>query len=253
VFSWSCRHLDADDAQAFRLLGLHPGPDLDPYAAAALTGVTVEQARRAVDMLARAHLLQPTSPGRYGMHDLLRGYARELTATLDTGQGQRAALTRLFDHYLHAAGAAMDALFPAEGHHRPRIPQPAAPIPPLADPATAQEWLNRERAALVAAAGHAAAHGWPGHATRLAATLSRYFLHSGHFSEAFTICGHSLAAARRTGDRAAEATALNQIGSIDWEQGRLRQAADRYRQALAPVPCGRRPGRRGPRAGQPGP
>ena len=29
VFSWSYRHLDADAARAFRLLGLHPGPDFD--------------------------------------------------------------------------------------------------------------------------------------------------------------------------------------------------------------------------------
>ena len=39
VFSWSIRHLDLAAAPgAFRLLGLHPGPDFDAYAAAALTG-----------------------------------------------------------------------------------------------------------------------------------------------------------------------------------------------------------------------
>ena len=48
VFSWSYRHLDAGAARVFRLLGLHPGPDLDLYAAAALTGTTAEQARRAL-------------------------------------------------------------------------------------------------------------------------------------------------------------------------------------------------------------
>ena len=122
MFSWSYRHLDADDAQAFRLLGLHPGPDVEPYAAAALTGTTAPQARRALDVLARAHLLSPATPGRYGMHDLLRGYACELTATLDAGQEQHAALTRLFDYYLHTAAAAMDTLFPAERRHRPPSP-----------------------------------------------------------------------------------------------------------------------------------
>ena len=30
VFSWSYRHLDADAARAFRLAGLHPGPDFEP-------------------------------------------------------------------------------------------------------------------------------------------------------------------------------------------------------------------------------
>lgn len=233
VFSWSYRHLGLGTAQSFRLLGLHPGPDFGPYAAAALTGATLRQARRAVDTLARAHLLFPAAAGRHGMHDLLRGYARELAATVDNGPGQRTALTRLLDHYLHAAAAAMDTLFPAERHHRPRIPRPATPVPPLTDPAAAREWLNRERAALVAAAGHAAGHGWPGHATQLAATLARYLLHSGHFPEALTIYGHALGAARRTGDRIAEATTLNQIGLVDGQQGRLQQAVRHHRQALA--------------------
>ena len=49
----------------------------------ALTGETVQHARRALDVLAHAHLIQPVAPGRYGMHDLLRGYARELSATVD--------------------------------------------------------------------------------------------------------------------------------------------------------------------------
>ncbi len=40
VFSWSYRHLDAEAARAFRLAGPAPGPDLDAYAAAALTGTS---------------------------------------------------------------------------------------------------------------------------------------------------------------------------------------------------------------------
>ena len=70
VFSWSYRHLAAEDARTFRLLGLHPGPDLDPYATAALTGATVPRACRALDVLDRAHLIQPAGPGRHGMHAL---------------------------------------------------------------------------------------------------------------------------------------------------------------------------------------
>jgi tetratricopeptide (TPR) repeat protein len=233
VFSWSCRHLDAEAARTFRLLGQHPGPDWEPYAAAALTGSTVPQARRALDTLARAHLIRPAAPGRYGMHDLLRGYARKLTGTVEAGQEEHAALTRLFDHYLHTAATAMDTLYPAERHRRPRISRPATPVPPLADPAAARDWLDGERAALVAAAGHTAAHGWPGHATGLAATLARYLRNGDHLPEAITIFSHSLSAARRTNDRTAEATALNDIGSVHWQQNRLQQAADHYRQALA--------------------
>jgi DNA-binding SARP family transcriptional activator/tetratricopeptide (TPR) repeat protein/DNA-binding XRE family transcriptional regulator len=233
VFSWSYRRLDTEDARTFRLLGLHPGPDLEPYATAALTGATVPQARRALDVLARAHLIQPAAPGRYGMHDLLRGYARELAMTHDSEEEKHAALSRLFDHYLHIAAAAMDTLFPAERHHRPRIPRPTIPVPPLGDPVAAREWLDRERAALVAAAGHTAASDWPGHATRLATTLARYLHSGGHFPEAITIYSHALGAARRIGDRTAEATVLIKVGNIDRQQGCLQQSVDRYRQALA--------------------
>jgi DNA-binding SARP family transcriptional activator len=233
VFSWSYRHLDPATARTFRLLGLHPGPDLEPYAAAALTGTAVQQARRALDRLAGAHLIAPAAPGRHGMHDLLRGYAGELSAALDIGgEDQHAALTRLFDYYLHSAATAMDTLVPAERHRRPRVPRPATPIPSLADPAAARDWLDGERAALVAAAAHTAAHGWPGHATRLAAILGHYLLSGGHLPEADIIFGHALDAARRTGDRAAEASALSLIGSLDKARARLQQAANQYRQAL---------------------
>jgi DNA-binding SARP family transcriptional activator len=233
VFSWSYRHLDADAARTFRLLGLHPGPDIEPYAVAALTDATVPQARLALDVLARAHLIQPAAPGRYGMHDLLRGYARELSATLDTKKEQHAALTRLFDHHLHTAAAAMDTLYPAERHHRPRIPRPDTPVPSLPDPAAAREWLDDERATLVADAEHTAAHDWPGHATQLAATLARYLRNGGHIPEALTVFSHALDAARRTDDYAAEATALNQIGNVDGQQKRSQQAADHHLEALA--------------------
>jgi DNA-binding SARP family transcriptional activator/tetratricopeptide (TPR) repeat protein len=232
VFSWSYRHLDADTARTFRLLGLHPGPDFDLYATAAIAGTAVPQARRAVCVLARSHLLSAASPGRHGMHDLLRGYACELAAAESDEAERQAALTRLFSHYLHTAAVAMNILLPAERHRRPRIPQPATPVPPLADPAAARDWLERERAALVAAVAYTAAHGWPGLTTRLATTISSY-LENGHFPEAMTVFSHALNAARRTGDRAAEAMALRQIGGVEGEQSRFRQAADHNLQALA--------------------
>jgi tetratricopeptide (TPR) repeat protein len=232
VLSWSYRHLDAGAARAFRLFGLHPGPDLEPYAAAALTGASMSQTRRTLDVLARAHLIQPAGPGRYGLHDLLRAYARELAGSQDAGDDQREMLTRLFDYYLHTAAAAMDILYPAGRHRRPRLSGSADLVPPLPGPASAREWLAAERAALVAVAGHTAVNGWPGHATRLAAILPDYLQRGGHFLEAMTIYGHALGAARRTDDRAAEAMALTQLGVIYWEQSRLQQASDHYRQAL---------------------
>jgi DNA-binding SARP family transcriptional activator/tetratricopeptide (TPR) repeat protein len=233
VFFWSYRHLDLDAARAFRLLGLHPGPDLEAYAAAALTGTAVEHARQLLDVLARAHLIQPAGPGRYGLHDLLRAYAAGQATVTDSEQERRAALTRLFDHYLHTAAAAMDTLFPAETSHRPRIPAPATPGPPVTEPGTARAWLDAERANLAAVAAHAAGHGWPSYSTRLAATLFRYLDTGGHQPEAVTIHSHARRAASAISDSAAEATALSSLAGVDLRQGRYELAVGRYQQAVA--------------------
>jgi DNA-binding SARP family transcriptional activator/Tfp pilus assembly protein PilF len=231
VFSWSYRHLDAAAARAFRKLGIHPGPDLDPYAAAALIGVTLDQAKRLLGQLARAHLIQPATDGRYGLHDLLRAYARELAASYDDAHEQQAALTRLFDYYLHTASAAMDTLYPAEVHRRPRIAPAAGLIPAMSSEANALAWLGRERANLTAVAAHTAGHGWPRHAKDLAATLFRYLMTGSHLPEAQRIYSHALHAARRSGDPAAEAAALNGLGAADMRQGRYQQATGHYEQA----------------------
>jgi hypothetical protein len=112
VFTWSYGTLSADAARLFRLASMHPGPDLGGYAAAALTGTSLSHACRLLDQLVSAHLMQRAAPGRYGMHDLLRAYARELAAGDGAGE-LRAALTSLLDHYLHTAATAMDIAFPA--------------------------------------------------------------------------------------------------------------------------------------------
>jgi tetratricopeptide (TPR) repeat protein len=233
VFSWSYLHLPAEAARAFRLLGLHPGPDLDPYATAALTDTGLEQAQHVLDLLGRAHLVQSTGPGRYGMHDLLRGYATSLAGIEDSEDERRAALTRLFDYYLATASAAMHTLYPAEAHHRPLIPPRTTPIPGVTDPAAARAWLDTERATLTATCAHTAAHGWPGHTTRLAATMYRYLEVGGHYPDALTIHTHARHAARYTGDSASEAHALTNLGVVSWQQGRYKQATDHLQQALA--------------------
>jgi tetratricopeptide (TPR) repeat protein/DNA-binding SARP family transcriptional activator len=233
VFSWSYKHLPADAARAFRLAGLHPGSDLDVYAAAALTNTSVNGARRSLDILARAHLMHLTGPGRYGTHDLLRAYACDLANSQDPEADQRAALTRLFDYYLAAASAARNARSPAERRQQPRISPAGLPIPPVADPAAALAWLDAERPNLAAVCTHTAAHGWPGHTIRLATTLFRYLDAGAHFPDALSIHTDARNAASQTGDRAAEAYALANLGVLHMRQGRYEQAAEHYREALS--------------------
>ena len=232
VLSWSYQHLPATAARAFRLIGLHPGPDFDPHAVAALADISLDQAQQMVDLLTRAHLIQVPRPGHYGMHDLLRAYATWLAGVEDSKAEQRAGLTRLFDHYLATAAAAMDTLIPAEQHRRPRIPPPATPIPPMPDRTTARAWLDTERVTLAAVSAYTAARGWLGHTTRLSTTLYRYLDAGGHFPDGLTIHTHALHAARHTDEPAAEVDALLNLGHIYWQQGNYGQAADHLQQAL---------------------
>ena len=64
-------------ARLFRLLEVHPGPDLDVSAAASLVGVAPSQARRDLAELVRAHLVTEPRTGWFAFHDLLRAYAIE--------------------------------------------------------------------------------------------------------------------------------------------------------------------------------
>lgn len=233
VFSWSCRQLDSGTLQVFRLAGLHHGPDIDPHAVAALAGCPLRQASQALDRLARVHLVYSVTPGRYGMHDLLRAYALELAIVQVSEPERREAMTRLLGYQLYAASSAMDALFPAEDDQRPPAPQPGTPVPLLTEQGPARDWLDANRVSLVAAAEQAAAHGWPGYASRLAAAIFRYLDHGGHYAEATVLHTCAWRAARQAGDRAAEANALIGLGVIDYHQGRFQEAVGRLEQALS--------------------
>jgi DNA-binding SARP family transcriptional activator/Tfp pilus assembly protein PilF len=224
VFSWSLRHLDPATASAFGLAAQHPGPDLDAWALAALAGCSHEQAEPMLRQLARAHLIQPVGASRYGMHDLLRAFGRELASSDAGGIDAHAALTGLLGYLQHAAAAAMDILFPAEAAQRPRPPLAAGPLPPVTGEAPARAWLDAERATLVATTVHAAGNGWPAHAINLAGIVHRYLTVGGYYAEAVTIHESALRAAELDGDLDAEARALLNLGDIRQRQSQHEDA-----------------------------
>lgn len=228
VFSWSYHHLSDPTARLFRLLGLHPGPDIGLRATAHLADLPWYETREALGELARAHLLSQHAPGRYSFHDLLRAYASHLTIAHDARPEQHAALTRLFDYYLHTAATAMDALHPTRNG---QTDDPGAP--PAADCTEARAWLETERANLTAIVAHTATHGWYTHTTRLAnAVLLRYLEIGGLYREALAIYTHVRRAAHHTGDLATEALALTNLGTVHWQQGRCPAAIEHHEQAI---------------------
>jgi tetratricopeptide (TPR) repeat protein len=232
VLSWSYWNLGESAKRMFRLLGLHPGPDISTAAAAALAGVTPETGAGLLRELTGACLLTEDIPGRFACHDLLKAYAREQAGNNDSDTEQSRALTSVFDYYLMASAAAMDALMPAEQHRRssPHGICPAAFA--LSGPAAARGWLDAERPTLLAVIAQAAAHGWPGHVCRMATILFRYLDIGGYHQESATIQALALRAALRTGDRAAQASALLGLGGTDWRLRRYDEADRHLRDAL---------------------
>jgi len=168
VFSWSYRRLSAPSARLFRLLGLHPGPDLSLPAAAGLAGLGYDETRRALDEMTSAHVVTEHAPGRYLLHDLLRTYAAEQARSHESEDEQHAAMSRMLDHYLYTAYAAA-MLFAV--HSEPvRLPQSFTKTSGerLADYASAAAWCKADEAVLTAAVTCAAKAGFAAHAWQLA-------------------------------------------------------------------------------------
>ncbi|MEE6258110.1 AfsR/SARP family transcriptional regulator [Plantactinospora sonchi] len=228
VFSWSYRDLPPDAARAFRLLGTHPGPDFDVFAVAALSGVDETTARASLDLLGRSHLAQRRGQHRYGMHDLLRAYARELAVRDGVADLPR----RLLDLYLHTAATAIDVLYPAERHRRPQVPAPPGPLPTLPDAAAAIAWLDAERANLVATAVHAAAHRQPWYTVPLTVILLRYLESGGHYADAVTLHDHALRASQDDGNRRDEAQLRTNLGVVQLQQSRYTEAVAELTRAI---------------------
>src|SRR5215475_13242522 len=84
VFSWSYQTLTPDAARVFRLLGLHPGPEVSAAAAASLAALPADAVWPVLAELLRASLVVEHTPGRYTFHDLLRAYAADLAGRIDS-------------------------------------------------------------------------------------------------------------------------------------------------------------------------
>ncbi|MEU8661357.1 ATP-binding protein [Actinoplanes philippinensis] len=226
VFSWSYRDLPSGAARTFRLLGHHPGTDVDAPAVAALIGGTREQAWEHLELLAGSHLVQRAGD-RFGMHDLLRAYARDLALKAGEAGLPRAVL----DFYLHTAATAMDLLYPAERGRRPHVPQPPGPPPVLRD-TTALAWLDAERANLVATAVHAVAHGQEWYAVQLAQVLLRYLESGGHYTDAVALHEHALRAAESLPDPRGAAQLRINLGVLHVQQARYEEAGAELQRAV---------------------
>jgi tetratricopeptide (TPR) repeat protein/transcriptional regulator with XRE-family HTH domain len=209
VFSWSFQQLSAGAARMFRLLGVHPGPDVSAPAAASLAEVSREEARTLLAELCAGYLLTEHVAGRFTFHDLLRAYACQLAKT-DPEHDE--AIYRMLDHYLHTAYQADRLTNPYwDPANLDAIRSGVCPEE-LADRGAAVQWLTAEEQVLLASVYLAAAHGLHAHALQLADVIRGFLIHRGHWHDLLSSRLAALAAAQCLGDRVGLARANSGAG-----------------------------------------
>lgn len=232
VLSWSYDALSPEAARTYRLMGLHPGPEIGVPALASMAGVDERSIRASVDELVRASLVTKRRPGRVVLHDLVSAHAAETAEVLGADEVARLR-GRLVEHVLRAAVAATRTIFSSP------LPfalgdLPAGIVPELlADAEQGHAWLRAELPTLHRVVDLAAATpGLHPHAWQLARTLNGYLCDRSSFDEVAALHRSGLAATIAAGDRAGEADSRHGLGEALTELD-TDASTDQLEQALA--------------------
>jgi tetratricopeptide (TPR) repeat protein/transcriptional regulator with XRE-family HTH domain len=233
AFNLSYADLTGDQQRLFRRLGLHPGADIDTYAAAALDGADLGAARRGLEVLYDQYLIAEPAQGRYRLHDLIREHARALADRLDSGEDRNQATARLLDYYQHTAARA-DALIGRQSRPVPSPADGAVPgaVPPLGGREQALAWARTERASLLTLLDHATGAGQHARVVALTAGLAGLLRRDGPWAEAVARHTAAIQAAQYLGDRLGQAGALSDLGAVRRLTGDFPAAAQAQEQAL---------------------
>ncbi|MFJ9617206.1 tetratricopeptide repeat protein, partial [Streptomyces noursei] len=206
AFDQSLDRMPLQQVDLFCLLSLNAGPDISTAAAATLAGESESATERLLSQLATAHLIQRgATRGRWQMHDLLRDYATEQAAARTRGSRPTRrrydqARTRLITYYMRTTEAA-DAYF--------RDPGKVTPAHRFENRLQALEWLDAERANLIATAH---AEGVTPIAARLAFALGAYLDWRRRLQDLVAVRALALDACQTVGDTRNEAGAWNGLG-----------------------------------------
>lgn len=231
VFSWSYLRLSPAAARLFRLLALHPGPDISTRAAASLAGLLPGKVRPVLAELAQANLITEHSPGRYACHDLLRAYSAELADGEEHPADRDQATRRMLGHYSYTA-------YHADGFLDPRreVPPALTDLPEgveperITDRREAVAWFDAEHRVLLAAL-HQEPRFDP-QVWELAWSARRFLRLQGLWNDELDALTAALAAAQRLGDQSKQAFAYYYLGGTYVWLGRYDVAHDHLRLAL---------------------
>ncbi|MGH3358105.1 MAG: tetratricopeptide repeat protein, partial [Nocardioidaceae bacterium] len=213
-------------------LGLFPGPEVTPEAAAALTGRPPSEAQQTLERLSAAHLVTPRADRRFVLHDLLRLYATELADHELAADERQEAVRRLYLYYAHAVEAAAARLYPYILRLTPPTESASVAVD-LADDGEAVRWLDTEWDNLVAVVDSADDRDAKQAGCLVGSALRGYLLTRMRVVDWLTIARANLAAAREIGDQRAEAAAQLSLGDLHRSKGEYRTATGHYERVLA--------------------
>ncbi|MFI7666613.1 alpha/beta fold hydrolase [Nocardia sp. NPDC049526] len=203
-FTLSYEDLPAGRQRLFRRLGLHPGPDLEAHAVAALAEIPAEIARNELDALYTDHLLDEIGPGRYRLHDLVREYAHAV-AEDDPIQDRADAVDRLLAHYQTTG---------------------TKPDQPMLD------WMRIERENLLACIDYTAVHSRPTQLIALTSMLTDLLVEDGPWPLAIELHQRAAETARRIASLPEAAGFLFYLGWTNYAVGEYSVSVEWYQQAL---------------------
>ncbi|GAA1022439.1 MULTISPECIES: tetratricopeptide repeat protein [Amycolatopsis] len=236
AFDLSYRELGPGQQRFFRRIGLHPGPELDAHATAAMADIPVAEAGAHLGTLYDDHMLEEPAFDRYRMHDLIREYSRNLSHE-DGEQEAERAVGRLFDYYCDTAADAAARIakdVTTDGLRETRsLRRRAARDTRVASSIEAWRWMRVETVNLLACADHAIRHGWHQQVVDLSACLAKFLYIAGPWDRASRLHQSAVRAAEHNGDEAARAHALNHLGSVQRRIGDYLSAATSHTAALA--------------------
>jgi tetratricopeptide (TPR) repeat protein len=139
AFALSYKRLPDDLRRLFRLMSVIPGGDIGVVAAGWLISASHTAVRPQLMALVRSHLVRQHVRNRWSMHDLIRLYSAELSAS-EPEDADR-ALKSVVARYLLGVGAAVDWLTGVPDERGRRL---------LPSPQHAAAWFDAERTTAIA-------------------------------------------------------------------------------------------------------
>ncbi|MEO3861194.1 tetratricopeptide repeat protein [Acrocarpospora sp. B8E8] len=210
------------------MFSLLPGVAFAVETAAALAGVRAGMVSRALTTLAQAGLIVRTMPpGRFRLNEAFRSHVGDARTS-----GDDEALVRLVSWYLHTCDWAQFTLAPSDAWD-PKCDNPTEVTPKSFElPEEALRWWQEERVTIVSvvrAASEARLHGlvW-----RLAGVLWAIYAQWNAYEDWEEVAKIGVASAEADGDRAGQALALESLGELYVQTGRLEEGEASHLTAL---------------------